>query len=143
MLQLNDTERSEVSFTDGVCPKLQHLSITFCNDLVEVGALPATLISLDVRGCPASNIIGGLCGVPNLLKLDTMGCSNIQVEELPGFQTLVSSGLTLLNTALDTSNGKEDDILLEQVLHLFFLFSIEHKGSIHITCNGGHCVSSS
>ena len=119
---MNDTKISEVSFTDGVCPNLQHLSITFCNDLVEVGALPATLISLDVRGCPTSKIIGGLCGVPNLLKLDTRGCSNIQVEELPGFQTLVSSGLTLLNTALGTSDDKEDDVLLEKFCTCSFYF---------------------
>lgn len=55
VLQLYDTEISKVSFLDGVCPNLRHLSITFCNDLVEVGTLPTTLNSLDLRGVSCIN----------------------------------------------------------------------------------------
>lgn len=82
VLQLNGTEISEISFPEGVCPDLQHLSITFCNDLVEVRALPTTLISLDLKGCRALMKTGGLCGLANLETLNLSGCDNLQTDAL-------------------------------------------------------------
>lgn len=108
VLQLNATKISEVSFPEAVCPNLRQLSITFCNDLVQLGALPTTLVSLDLKGCRALMKTGVLCGLGNLRTLNISGCHNIRLERL------ISTDCRVLNTALDTSQGKDsEDVLLE------------------------------
>jgi Leucine-rich repeat (LRR) protein len=88
-LELYNTQKlDEVSFGEGVCPHLQHLLIKSCNDLAEVGTLPNALITLELTWCSKLRKIEGLCGLANLQKLDIKGC--IEVEVLPGFETLVS-----------------------------------------------------
>jgi hypothetical protein len=103
MIQLEEihlylTEISKVSFPQGVCPNLQTLKITWCNDLVEVAALPTTLLRLDLRGCGALRKIGGLSGLANLGKLDIRGCCALEVEELPSLETVIS--MDILRTIL-------------------------------------------
>jgi Leucine-rich repeat (LRR) protein len=87
-LELHWTIISEVSFPKGVCPNLQHLKIKSCNDLVEVGELPSTLVTLEFSSCCALKKIEGLWGLANLRQLDISGCK--EVEELPSLETLES-----------------------------------------------------
>jgi hypothetical protein len=83
-LELYRTEVSEVSFPKGVCSNLQHLMIRSCNNLAEVGALPTTLTTLDLRDCPALKNIAGLCDLDRLRKLDRRGCTRLTVKDMPG-----------------------------------------------------------
>jgi Leucine-rich repeat (LRR) protein len=87
-LQLYNTRISEVSFHEGVCPNLQYLKITSCDDLVEVGALPTSLITLDLSSCRALRRIRGICGLAKLQILNINGCK--EVEELSSLETLIS-----------------------------------------------------
>jgi hypothetical protein len=94
------TEISEVSFPEGVCPHLKSLRITRCNRLVEVGALPTTLIRLNLRRCGALRKIEGLCRLAKLEALDITGCCALYLEALPGLETVKSFDLNLLRTTL-------------------------------------------
>jgi len=82
------SEISELSFDKSACPNLGYLSVRWCNDLVEVGALPNTLINLELFGCGKLRKVQGLCGLTKLQVLDISSCR--QVEELPSFETLLS-----------------------------------------------------
>lgn len=87
-LELHCTIVSEVSFPKGVCSNLEHLKIRSCNDLLEVGALPSTLVTLEFSSCCALKKIGGLWGLANLRQLDISGSK--ELEELPSLETLES-----------------------------------------------------
>lgn len=87
-LELNKTRISELSFAEGICPNIQHLKIDHCNDLVEVGTLPTSLITLEMRFCDELRKIRGLCGLAKLQRLDISGCQ--QVRELPSLEKLTS-----------------------------------------------------
>lgn len=87
-LQLYETRVSELSFVEGICPNIQHLKIDNCNDLVEIGALPASLLTLQLKSCGALRKIGGLFGLAKLQQLDISECE--QLEELPSLETLTS-----------------------------------------------------
>jgi hypothetical protein len=81
-LDLQGTKIKEVSFPGGFCPALEHLNVSFCCELVEVGALPTALISLDLQKCTALKKISGLPSLASLRLLDIRGCN--ELEELPG-----------------------------------------------------------
>ena len=81
-LKLSKTRITEISFGEGVCPVLESLDLSGCDDLVEVGALPTTLTSLDLSDCCALKKITGLRGLAKLRSLDMSGCK--EIEELPG-----------------------------------------------------------
>lgn len=83
-LQINK-EIPEVSV-----PRLQHLLIESCNDLVEVGTLPNTLITLQLKLCHNLKKIEGLRSLTKLQMLDISQCT--ELEELPSIETLVSLG---------------------------------------------------
>ena len=85
-LELHWTIISEVSFHKGVFPNLQHINIISCNDLVEVGGFPSTLVTLEFSSCCTLNKIGGIWGLENLQQLDISGCK--EVEEFPSLETL-------------------------------------------------------
>lgn len=87
-LDLHGTRIRELSFAEGVCPNLRQLDISDCLDLAEVGALPKTLILLDLNGCDALKKVIGLCGLAKLRELDMRKCE--LVEDLPGLETLIS-----------------------------------------------------
>jgi Leucine-rich repeat (LRR) protein len=87
-IDLQGTRIKKMSFREGFCPKLEHLNLSYCSELEEVGALPTTLISLDLHESPALQKITGLSGLENLRLLNIKGCK--EVEELPGFETLKS-----------------------------------------------------
>jgi Leucine-rich repeat (LRR) protein len=82
---------SEVSFAEGVCSNLQLLSVYKCNNVVEVGTLPNTLIYLYFLGCDNLRKINY---VPAKLQhLYIMDCR--ELEELPGVvETLVTLHVT-------------------------------------------------
>jgi hypothetical protein len=92
-MHLHCTKISKVTFPEGTCPNLHELKITQCHGLLEVGALPTTLLHLDLRGCDALRKIGGLCGLVNLQDLDIRGCCALEVEELLGLETEISLDL--------------------------------------------------
>jgi Leucine-rich repeat (LRR) protein len=89
-LHLWNIKISEISFVDGVCPSLEHLDITYCNDLVEVGALPPTVIKLSLGYCPKLSL--GNCpklyNLTNLQELEIKGCG--ELEELPCLERFTS-----------------------------------------------------
>ena len=109
ILHLNCTEISELSFSAGVCPNLQHLDMRGCNHVVEVGTLPNTLQLLCMTGCDSLVEVGtfpntlrtlelyrlhnlrkieGLCGLTKLQWLQIRWCK--ELEELRGIETLIS-----------------------------------------------------
>jgi Leucine-rich repeat (LRR) protein len=73
-LKLSMTRITEISFGEGVCPVLESLDLAGCDHLVEVGALPTTLTSLDLKDCCALMKITGLHGLAKLRDLDMAGC---------------------------------------------------------------------
>jgi hypothetical protein len=87
---------SEVSFCKGVCPNLQYLKIKDCHFLVEVGALPTTLIELELWNCVALRKISVLAQLTRLRVLNINSC--FVLEELKGIEHLTS--LKLLNAGL-------------------------------------------
>jgi Leucine-rich repeat (LRR) protein len=86
-LELLRTEISEIFFSQGVCPNLKHLDIQDCYNLVKVGGLPHTLITVKLLGCEKLREVGGLCNLTELQELNIRGC---KVEELPGLERLIS-----------------------------------------------------
>jgi Leucine-rich repeat (LRR) protein len=67
---------------------IQHLKIKDCVHLVEVRALPTTIIKLKLEGCSSLKKIGGLSG---LAKLQTIKITlSRELEELLGIETLAS-----------------------------------------------------
>eukprot|EP00253_Pinus_taeda_P022824 PITA_22824 len=73
-LELCCTEITKVSFSRGICPNLQILRIKCCKKFVENGALPTTLIIMDLRCCHALvEIIGLSCVLEKLEELDIRG----------------------------------------------------------------------
>lgn len=87
-LDLHGTRIKKLIFPECFCPNLQHLNVSFCNELVEVGELPTTLRSLELQNCAALKEITGLSGLEKLRLLDISGCKNI--KEMPGVETLAS-----------------------------------------------------
>lgn len=87
-LELDRTEISEISFHQDLCPNLKGLLVYFCRDLVEVGALPPTLIRLELVHCPQLRKIEGLCNVVKLRELTISDCE--ELEALPRLERLVS-----------------------------------------------------
>eukprot|EP00253_Pinus_taeda_P007589 PITA_07589 len=85
-LDLSRTRITEISFGEGVCPVLKYLNLSDCADLVEVGALPTTLTSLDLSGCCALKKITALRGLAKLKRLNMGKCKTI--KELPGLAEL-------------------------------------------------------
>jgi Leucine-rich repeat (LRR) protein len=87
-LKLYNINISEVSFDEGIFPKLQRLQIGKCNDLVKVGSLPNTVVQLELYVCYNLRTVKGLCGLTKLQMLSIQSCK--EVEELPNIETLVS-----------------------------------------------------
>jgi len=67
-LYIYRTGISEVSFAEAVCSNLRLLHVLACDNVVEVGTLPITLIELDFTTCKNLRKIN--CG---LAKLQTPG----------------------------------------------------------------------
>jgi Leucine-rich repeat (LRR) protein len=87
-LDMHGTRIKELAFPEGFCPNLQRLNVSFCNELEEVGALPTTLLSLDLQDCSALKEIRGLSGLAKLQLLDISRCKKL--KEMPGVETLAS-----------------------------------------------------
>lgn len=87
-LDLQGTRLKAISFLEGICPKLEHLNVSCCPELVEVGALPTSLVSLDLHESPALQNLTALSGLTELQILNINRCK--EVEELPGRETLKS-----------------------------------------------------
>eukprot|EP00253_Pinus_taeda_P019287 PITA_19287 len=87
-LDLQGTRLKAISFLEGICPKLEHLNVSCCPELVEVGALPTSLVSLDLHESPALQNLTALSGLTKLQILNINRCK--EVEELPGRETLKS-----------------------------------------------------
>jgi hypothetical protein len=80
--------KERVSFDEGVCPRLTHLLMKYCYILHEVGALPPTLVRLELSDCYSLRKIEGLCNLTKLQELDIRNCA--KVKELPSLERLVS-----------------------------------------------------
>lgn len=87
-LDLQGTRLKAISFLEGICPKLEGLNVSCCPELVEVGALPTSLVSLDLHESPALQNLTALSGLTKLQILNINRCK--EVEELPGRETLKS-----------------------------------------------------
>eukprot|EP00253_Pinus_taeda_P012764 PITA_12764 len=87
-LSLAHIKISEVPFTQGACPNLEILHISECNDLVNVGTLPHTLIELEFIFSSNLRNIKGLWGLAKLERLVFDGCPKI--ETLPSMESYVS-----------------------------------------------------
>eukprot|EP00253_Pinus_taeda_P001263 PITA_01263 len=87
-LQLWQTEISQISFGEGVCPNLKQLDIRHCAHLVEIGALPPTLIRLKLYKCRRLRRIEGICNLTRLQKLNIRKC--VELEDLPSLERLTA-----------------------------------------------------
>lgn len=87
-LDLQGTRLKAISFLEGIFPKLEGLNVSCCPELVEVGALPISLVSLDLHESPALQNLTALSGLTKLQILNINRCK--EVEELPGRETLKS-----------------------------------------------------
>eukprot|EP00253_Pinus_taeda_P012981 PITA_12981 len=88
ILSIDDPSLEALPHSFGVCPVLKYLDLTCCGDLVEVGALPTTLIHLNLWDFHALKKITGLRGLAKFKQLFMIGCKAI--EELPGLAELNS-----------------------------------------------------
>jgi len=88
IIKAGENINMKVSLVEGIYPNLKHLNIYGCNDLVEVGALPPTLIILSVRMCSKVRKMEGLYNLRNLQELDIHECK--ELEELSSFDRLTS-----------------------------------------------------
>lgn len=86
-LEIHRTEITEIFFPQGVCPNLKHLDIQDCKNLVTVGGLPHTLITVKLFACEKLGEIGGLC---NLTELQELNIGGSEVEHLQGLERLIS-----------------------------------------------------
>lgn len=80
------TQITEITFGEGVCPDLEYLNLYYCDELVEVGALPTMLTSLRLSYCRALKKVRGLRGLPKLRYLYMKGCK--EIENLPDVREL-------------------------------------------------------
>lgn len=71
-----------------VRPMLKHLWINSCTDLVKVGSLPETLVTVDLSYCKKLREIEGLRYLATLEQLDISGCE--EVKELPSLELMKS-----------------------------------------------------
>lgn len=69
-------------------PNLQHLHISGCENLVEVGTLPDGLIQLELIDCPELSKREGISSLATLQMLN--GRDSIELHQLPSLETLVS-----------------------------------------------------
>eukprot|EP00253_Pinus_taeda_P034369 PITA_34369 len=94
-------DASEASyFINAVFPNLQHLQIESCDRLVEVGALPTTLQSLEISYCTMLEELPSMQTLLSLEKLTTTGCSKLKrlhgLAQLTKLQHLDVSGCSEL-----------------------------------------------
>jgi len=87
-LILENTRISEVPLNEGYCPNLEILQFSRCNDLVNVGILPNTIIELEFFSCPNLRKIKGFSGLTKLERLCIDRCQKL--ETLPSMETFVS-----------------------------------------------------
>lgn len=64
------------------------LKYNHCDDLMEVGPFPTTLMTLDLSWRALKKIAGGFFGLANLQHLDISCC--FELEKLPSLETLIS-----------------------------------------------------
>ena len=70
------------------CPNLQHLQISDCHQLVEVGTLPDALTTLELTHCYELRKIEWSSPLSKLRVLNLKGCQIL--EQFPSLETLVS-----------------------------------------------------
>lgn len=87
-LMVYGTGISEVAFGEGVCCTLRNLSFSWCANLVEVGTLPKSIISLSFKNCHNLRKIEKLYGFAKLRELCFLICR--ELEELPLDETMES-----------------------------------------------------
>eukprot|EP00253_Pinus_taeda_P033347 PITA_33347 len=87
-LMVYGTGISEVAFGEGVCCTLRNLSFSWCANLVEVGTLPKSIISLCFKNCHNLRKIEKLYGFAKLRELCFLICR--ELEELPLDETMES-----------------------------------------------------
>jgi Leucine-rich repeat (LRR) protein/adenylate kinase len=69
---------SETSYSNAVFPNLQHLKFYRCDRLVEVGALPTTLQTLQIRRCIKLEVLQSMETLVSLEELNTTGCHKLK-----------------------------------------------------------------
>jgi Leucine-rich repeat (LRR) protein len=75
---LSKLDASEASYSNAVFPNLQHLHIEGCDRLVEVGALPTTLQTLDIQYCTQLEELPSLETLVSLEKLEISACRKLK-----------------------------------------------------------------
>ncbi|KAH9289822.1 hypothetical protein KI387_033939 [Taxus chinensis] len=94
------TKTVNLSISKEVCPNLETLEIQDCENLVEVKALPITLVNLDLHGCQRLKKISGLSNVKKLRYINVSGCLELQEIEdmslLNSLERLIADGCCML-----------------------------------------------
>lgn len=118
-------------------PRLQHLLVESCNDLVVVGTLPNTLITLQLKLCHNLRKIEGLGSLTKLEMLDISQCT--ELEELPSVETLLSllvldaCGCVKLKSMRGFAQLKKLRVLdVSECSELEELQGVEHLGSLEM-----------
>ena len=100
---LQDRGLSSLHLLDEFCGKIQHLDVSK-NDIRELGGVPSTVRSLDIR----DNCLSDLTSWHTLLNLQYVDFSGNQVRSLRGFQDLVHlRSLIADNNQVESLDGIE------------------------------------
>ncbi|KAH9289821.1 hypothetical protein KI387_033938, partial [Taxus chinensis] len=97
---LSFTKTVNLSISKEVCPNLESLEVRWCENLVEVKALPITLVNLDLYGCQRLKNLSGLSNITKLRYLNLSRCFELQeledMSQLNSLERLIADGCCML-----------------------------------------------
>jgi Leucine-rich repeat (LRR) protein len=132
---LSKLDASEASYSNAVFPNLQHLHIDHCHRLVEVGALPTTLQTLDIEDCWAMEELPSMETLVSLEKLTTEECYMLKRIHGLGQLTKLKELYLLACYELEELPGVEHSRSLESVCARSCPKFPREYESLHRTCN--------
>ncbi|KAH9289818.1 hypothetical protein KI387_033935 [Taxus chinensis] len=95
-----DTKTVNLSISKEVCPNLETLVVRDCKNLVEVKALPITIVNLDLEWCQRLEKISGLSNITKLRYFNVFGCLELQeledMSQLSFLERLIVDGCCML-----------------------------------------------
>ncbi|XP_057839616.2 disease resistance protein RUN1-like [Cryptomeria japonica] len=83
-ITLHNTEVCRISVSEDRYPRLQSLSLSSMDHLMEIEALPTTIKSIELKYCKILKKIRATCDLVNLERLKIVSCP--ELDELPSFE---------------------------------------------------------
>eukprot|EP01018_Ginkgo_biloba_P023528 Gb_26264 [translate_table: standard] len=114
-LVLRCTRTSKISIHENICPNLGTLIVSDCRNLVEVEALPTTLVRLKLENCWQLKRISGLSGLSKLRYLDISGCCELEEMSSLAYMSSLEDVKTDGCWKLESLEGLEQLKLLKKI----------------------------